>query len=105
ITPTAAFAAIAASTALPPFANMVALACEASVCSVAAIPYLLIVIENALSREGSRGFLRESRMNPPAALGVGDPAPGELDCASAIGNNARASATVETALKQRSRRS
>src|ERR1700761_2523303 len=47
-----------------------------------------MVMEKALSREGSAGFLRESRIYPPFALGV--PSPGAaLSCACAAGTNSR----------------
>src|SRR5690348_11247989 len=54
ITPSAALAAIAASTAEPPLASTAAPACDATVWLVATIPYWVSVIENACSRIGSR---------------------------------------------------
>src|ERR1700733_3824027 len=49
-----------------------------------------MVMEKALLREGSAGCWRESRINPPLALGVGVPSAGtELSCACAPGSNSR----------------
>src|SRR5664279_551100 len=49
-TPIAAFAATAASTALPPCASIVAPICDASGCSVATIPCRVMTIERACDR-------------------------------------------------------
>src|ERR1700722_10170215 len=53
ITPRAAFAATAASTALPPRARIAAPACEATAWRVATTPYCVITIERDCSRAGS----------------------------------------------------
>ena len=52
-TPIAAFAATAASTALPPWARMVAPICDASGCSVATMPWRVMTIERACDRSAA----------------------------------------------------
>ncbi len=52
-TPIAAFAATAASTALPPWASIVAPICDASGCSVATMPWRVITIERACERSAA----------------------------------------------------
>src|ERR1035438_10420784 len=52
-TPIAAFAATAASTALPPRASIIAPICDASGCSVATMPCLVITIERVCERSAA----------------------------------------------------
>ena len=52
-TPIAAFAATAASTALPPCASIVAPICDANGCSVATMPWRVMTIERACDRSAA----------------------------------------------------
>src|SRR5580704_1804079 len=60
-----------------------------------------MVMEKALSREGSAGCWRESRMYPPLALGVGTPWVGvELNCACAACTRSRKERMPEHKLRR-----
>src|SRR5450432_276703 len=56
VNPSTAFAAIAASIALPPASNNFAPACEARNCDVATMPYFVTIMERACSRAAAGEF-------------------------------------------------